>query len=78
MSLCDKVVRRVFRAKDLSMKYILTTMQFGLSIRVFNILVAYVLLGKGKFVIRWHFLVLEKTYAHQVAVQVLIEKGVLI
>ena len=60
------------------MKYILATVQFSLSIRVFNVLVTYVLFGKGKFVIRWHFLVLEKTYAHQVTVQILIQKGVLI
>ena len=61
------------------MKYILTTVQFCLSIRVFfNVLVTYVFLGKGKFVIRWRFLVLEKTYAHEVAVQILIQKGVLI
>ena len=78
MSLCDEVVRRVFRAKDFSMKYILTTVQFRLSIRVFNILVSDVFLGQSKLVIRWHFLVLEKTYSHQITVQILVQEGVLI
>ena len=45
MSLCDKVVRGVFGAEDLSMQYILTTVQLCLSIRVFNILMTYVFLG---------------------------------
>ena len=78
VSLCDEVVCWVFWAKDLSMKYILTTVHFGTSMRIFNILVTYVLLGEGKLVIRWHFLVLEKTYAHQITVQILIQKAILI
>ena len=78
MCFCDEVVRWVFGAKDLSMQYILTTVQFSLSIRVFNILVSDVFLGQSKFVIRWHFLVLEKTYSHQITVQILVHEGVLI
>ena len=39
---------------------------------------AHVLLRQGKFVIWWYFLVLEKTYAHQIAVQILIQKAILI